>query len=320
MPLEGTLSYMDIAHLLQVVDRARKSGVLEITHGERSARLVFQDGRLIRAESNQAHAGLGELLVEEGVISQDTLERALRIQESAASPRRLGTILCEDLGVPPAAIRSVLERQFRQIVFEVFRWPGARFRFEFGDPDEVIDRFHLSPSEFILDVGIQAGFLAQEALDDPCEDELDCPTVVIACSRSELSEACTAHWRRRGCSVQVCDSPEELERVIREWPLERPSPWVIYEIPENPSAQDLAFLERLRTRRPGLSMVVVGVSASPLVRARVVEHGADAYIRAPSPDDLTGDTADAHMEVFLLQLDKSMQRAALQPQPETAAG
>ena len=320
MPLEGTLSYMDIAHLLQVVGRSRKSGVLEITHGERSARLVFQEGRLIRAESNQAHAGLGELLVEEGVISASDLERALEIQSREGDPRRLGAILCDEFGVSAEDIQRVLARQFRQIVFDVFRWPGGTFRFEFGDPGGVMDRFHLNPSEFILDVGIQAGFLAREGMAREYGDDPECPTVVVACSRPDLADACAAHWRQKGCQVRVCHPPERVEALIREWPLEQPSPWVIYEVPEEPGDADLDVLGRLRAQRPGLAVVAVGVSSSPLVRARVVESGADVYVRAPSPSNLAGDSRDAYMDVFLLQVDKAMQQAALHAAPACAAG
>ncbi|GAB6062115.1 DUF4388 domain-containing protein [Deferrisoma palaeochoriense] len=308
MPLEGTLSYRDLAHLLQVVGSSRKSGVLEIRHEDRVARLVFRDGRLIRAESNQRHPEIGELLVRAGALSPQDLQRALTLQRATGEDRRLGTLLCEEFGVAPEAIQEVLARQFREIVFDVLRWPGGRFRFEFGAPDEVMDRFSLNPSAFILEVGLQAGFLAEEGLAD--DDELGVPKVVIDLGTESLRDACADLFRRKGREVVLVPNPERLGAVLGEWPVRAPLPWIVTGLPAEPSEADWARLEAIRAVQPAVALVVVGESREPAVRSRARAAGADAYVPAPRPGDLAGPQAEAHLEVFLLQLQRAMEQAS----------
>ncbi len=317
MPLEGTLSYLDIAHLLQVVGASRKSGILEITCDERCARLVFQEGRLVRAETNQEHEELGALLVRAGVLDEPALERALELQAADPEGRRLGVILCDELGLPPEAIQRVLAHQFRQIVFDVFRWPRGVFRFEFGAPDEVLDRFNLNPSEFILEVGLRAGFLAQEGMARQ-EVDLDSPGLVLALRDPAVLAACADRGRREGLRVVVCDGPEQVVDVARDWPAGSPSPRVVLEVAPEPAPEDLARVERLREVRPGACIVVVGRAGAPADRARLLARGADAYVRVPGVADLAGPHRDAHLDVFLLQLKRAMAGALPDPRVEEA--
>lgn len=162
MALEGTLSYMDIEHLLKVVESSRKSGVLEISWQDREARLFLQEGRLVRAESNRNHDGIGTLLVRSGILREEQLEQALALQREEGGRRRLGAILCDEFGVSAADTQRLLCHQFEAIVYDVFSWPGGSFVFHIQEAEQVLDRFHLAPVEFLLQVGIQAGLLAQE--------------------------------------------------------------------------------------------------------------------------------------------------------------
>ncbi|RMG95632.1 MAG: DUF4388 domain-containing protein [Candidatus Dadabacteria bacterium] len=309
MPLEGTLSYRDLAHLLQVVGSSKKSGVLEIRHEDRVARLVFREGRLIRAESNQRHPELGELLVRAGALSPPDLQRALTLQRATGEDRRLGTLLCEEFGVAPETIQEVLARQFREIVFDVLRWPGGAFRFEFGAPDEVMDRFSLNPSAFILEVGLQAGFLAEEGLADD-DDELGLPKVVVDLPTETLRDACADLFRRKGREVVLVPNPERLGAVLGDWPVRAPSPWIVTGLPAEPSEADWARLEAIRAVQPAAALVAVGESREPAVRSRARAAGADAYVPAPRPAELAGPHAEAHLDVFLLQLQRAMEQAS----------
>ncbi len=162
MAVEGSLSYMDIAHLLNMVGTSRKSGVLTIRYESREARLFFQQGHLTRAASNQICDGIGSLLVEAGHLNADDLERALEVQRQEGGIRRLGVILFEDFSIRHEDIQSLLLEQARRIVFDVFSWPGGSFSFRADDPAADLDRFHHDPVDLIHEVGIQAGLLAAE--------------------------------------------------------------------------------------------------------------------------------------------------------------
>ena len=164
MALEGTLNYLEIADLLRVIGRSQKSGVMEIVCGDRQARLYFERGALVCAQSNRFHDGVGTLLLRAGLLSEAALENALNIQKTDGGGRRLGAILVDEFGLRPEDIEEVLRHQFERIAFDVFSWPGGTFVFRFTKPSDVTERFRLDPADFILGVGIQGGLLAQEGV------------------------------------------------------------------------------------------------------------------------------------------------------------
>ncbi|MHB8765700.1 MAG: DUF4388 domain-containing protein [Deferrisomatales bacterium] len=312
MALEGTLSYLDISHLLQVVGSSRKSGVLEIWWEDREARLLFREGRLIRAESNRVYLAIGALLLESRLVAEEELARALEIQQAEGGGRRLGTILCDDLGVSPEAIERLLRHQFERVVYDLFSWPGGHFAFQFEDPGEGLDRFHLNPAEFILGVGIQAGLLAQDAVEREQRDP-DRPPFMLLLRRPELAERCRAHWRRKGHRVTVCERPEEVLGCLGEWDVSEPLPVVVADLAgagDRGGLGGLEVAEGARDLRPEVRVVLVGDSVDPKERIAARSRGAAGYVRAPGADDLAGPQRETHLDVFLMQLERVVQMAA----------
>ena len=213
MALEGTLNYLDISHLLHVVGTSKKSGVLEISWQERQARLFFENGGLVRAESNRSHEGIGTLLVNAGVLAPEALEAALATQRDDPGRRRLGAILCDELELAPEALQQMLRRQFQDIVFDVFSWPSGNFVFNFSSPEEIEERFTIDAVAFILDVGVQAGLLAEEGMDRAGADPDRVPVVLLT-GDDALSGTVVEFWRRKGHQVVACERVEELRGFL----------------------------------------------------------------------------------------------------------
>jgi hypothetical protein len=163
MPLEGKLGYRDIADLLRVVDVRQKSGVLRIRWEARNAKLFFSRGELFRAESSQYSARIGDVLVGQGVLERDDIDRALSLQTKEGGRRRLGAILHDEFGLSDAEVQHALTAQFKAIAFDVLSWPEGRFEFDFTTPSMIPERYCQSASDFILRVGIEAGLLAHDA-------------------------------------------------------------------------------------------------------------------------------------------------------------
>lgn len=307
MALEGTLNYLDISHLLQVVGAARKSGVLEIWWEDREARLLFRDGRLIRAESNRVHLAIGTLLVQSHLLTEDQLTAALAQQRGEEGHRRLGVVLCEEFGIASTAIEGLLRHQFERVVYELFSWPGGNFAFHFGDPGEGLDQFHLNPAEFILEVGVQAGLLAQEGVDREQSDPTRVPFVLFFEDR-EFSTLCRDHWRRRGHRVTLCDTMQEALGCLGEWGAGEPLPVLVIDLPAA-GPEGRGFLEEAGEVLPGVIAVVVGESSDPRARTVARARGAEAYARKPNSEDLSGPQRGIHIDVFLMRLDKAVDLA-----------
>ncbi|GAB4260224.1 MAG: hypothetical protein Kow0092_08980 [Deferrisomatales bacterium] len=309
MALEGTLSYLDIAHLLKVVESSEKSGVLDIRWQERSARLFFQRGRLIRAESNRCDQGIGTLLVQARRLRREDLTKALAVQAQEGGQRRLGAILCDDFGVDAEEMERFLAMQFERIVYDVFSWPGGTFTFEFHEPEAVLDRFALDPVDFILRVGIRAGLLAEEGVERERGDPEG--RLVLALLRDpRLREGCCRAAQGSEIRLVACESTEQLlDRIAAAEAGSRPCAAVV-ELSEGEDGGEredpFAVLESVRRLSPDLRLVAVGGASDPGSRVAARVRGADAYVRKPDPRDLLGPQRDTHLEVFRMALGQAL--------------
>jgi len=160
MGLKGKLGYHEIADLFNMVETTRKSGILRIICGVHRARLFFEWGELIRAESNRFSSKLGEILVLHGVVTADEVQEALSMQHAQEGERKLGTILADEFEVSEEEVQAALATQFKAIVSDVLQWPGGSFEFDSVLPQGASDKFSLSASDFLLEVGIETGVLS----------------------------------------------------------------------------------------------------------------------------------------------------------------
>ena len=95
MSLVGNLEDLGLGEILQIVSLSRKSGVLELNSRDRSGKIIFQAGQVIRATANTFPENLGDLLLRGGMIDLDTLKQALVVQQEKADGRRIGDILAD---------------------------------------------------------------------------------------------------------------------------------------------------------------------------------------------------------------------------------
>lgn len=163
MPLEGKLNYGELADLLQVIDISRKTGILNVSSRKGVGRLFFEMGKLVRAESNLFSVRVGDVLVEQGVISHEDRHEALEIQRKEGSRRKLGAIICEDMGVGVSEIEVALAAQFKAVIMNILTWTQGKIRFEPADESVTRERFFINTTEFILEVGMEAGYLLAES-------------------------------------------------------------------------------------------------------------------------------------------------------------
>lgn len=209
MGLKGKLGYRDIADLFNTVETAKKSGVMRINCGSRTARLFFEWGELIRAESNRFSDKIGAILVEHGAVTGKEVEEALELQRSRPEKQRLGCILCAEYGVSESDIQDALAAQFKAIVSDVVTWPGGAFEFDFELPPDSADRFTLSASEFLLEVGIEAGLLARQADQSGRRAVLAEPDPELA---TDLAEALA----KIGISALIAADRDSLDLVLAD--------------------------------------------------------------------------------------------------------
>jgi hypothetical protein len=161
MALEGNLSYTELADLLKIVNLSSKTGTLYIAGSNSKARLYFETGKLLRAESSRFSTRVGDILVDQGVMTRERVDVALDIQSKENGARKLGAIICDDLNVEVKDIEAALRTQFKSVVVDLLTWPEGQIYFDVSAESNIKERFVIDAAGFILDIGIEAGYLAE---------------------------------------------------------------------------------------------------------------------------------------------------------------
>jgi hypothetical protein len=145
MSLAGELRTIDLFDLLAWIMGRRKSGFMQLSRRSTRKRLGFRDGVLHTSNSNDPRETIGQTLVRDGVISEETLFRALLRQEQ--EKRRLGEILTAEGLVSEQQLTHMLRANAEAHLHDLFLWPDGRFEFDDGQmPPE-------SPSDLRVELG-----------------------------------------------------------------------------------------------------------------------------------------------------------------------
>ena len=130
MALQGTLKDFSITEIIQLIGQQLKTGVLRIRKGKKIVEIYFVDGMIVHVFSNYRGKKdlIGEILVKAKLISEDQLERVLRIQKG--THKYLGEILVELQLLTKEDILKVISNQVYETIYDLFWWEDGIFNFD----------------------------------------------------------------------------------------------------------------------------------------------------------------------------------------------
>ena len=156
MALEGTLKDFALPDIFQLIGLQKKTGALILTNESDEVTIAFKDGLLVSADSRKKRLEerLGTRLVKSGLITEGQLHDVLEKQKQTL--QRIGIVLVNEGLVRKEDLRKALEIQVTQIIFRVFRWEDADYRFD-QDAQIDYDRENFQPigAESILMEGMR---------------------------------------------------------------------------------------------------------------------------------------------------------------------
>lgn len=131
MAIEGPLKELNIHDVFQLLDLARKTGVLCVTSELRqnAGMVFFERGAVVAAEIRSNPHPLGEVLLKAGKIGEADLARARALQEGGDA-RRLGDILVETGAIARRELERQVRAQVEEVIFELMHWSEGYFSFE----------------------------------------------------------------------------------------------------------------------------------------------------------------------------------------------
>jgi hypothetical protein len=130
MALQGTLKDFSITEIIQLIGQQLKTGVLKIRRGKNVAEISFVDGMIVHVYSNYRGKKdlIGEILVKAQLITDEQLERVLKVQKETF--RYLGEILVELQLLTKEDVLKVISTQVYETIYDLFWWEDGEFNFD----------------------------------------------------------------------------------------------------------------------------------------------------------------------------------------------
>jgi Domain of unknown function (DUF4388) len=130
MALQGTLKDFSITEIIQLIGQQLKTGVLRIRRGKKLVEISFVDGMIVHVYSNYRGQKdlIGEILVKAKLITEEQLERTLRIQKGTL--KYLGEILVEQQFLTKDDVLKVISTQIYETIYDLFWWEDGTFSFD----------------------------------------------------------------------------------------------------------------------------------------------------------------------------------------------
>ena len=141
MDLGGNLEVLDPAMVFQVASICELTGKMKFITVDNVASCWFQDGHLLCATIDTRRKTIGRYLIENEVITEEQLERSLEERRSSGKGERIGDILVRKGFLELETLKSSIQEQMKEVVYEVLPWKEGQFVFFSGAEPEDEDIF-----------------------------------------------------------------------------------------------------------------------------------------------------------------------------------
>ncbi len=164
MSLHGNLEQFPIIDVIQLLNGARKSGILRLSSTKGESQLVFHNGDLVSANYLNNRVRIGQVLVSAGAITEEQLVQALDIQKNLGDARKplVITMLEHDM-VDETAAYNGLESLIEMTIVEVLTWKEGQFSLEIAKSDHA-GGYHFSRTKFPQRILLNAQGILMESL------------------------------------------------------------------------------------------------------------------------------------------------------------
>lgn len=133
-PTKGSLRRFPFPRLIREIARGNLTGSLYLLSGQTKKVVFFEAGQPVFVRSNVLSECLGQVLAQEGLITQEQCEQTL--EAIRRTGKKQGELLVE-MGILSAGnLRYGLQAQLRAKLFDIFGWEDGRYQFK---PDAIED-------------------------------------------------------------------------------------------------------------------------------------------------------------------------------------
>jgi hypothetical protein len=161
MSLVGRLEDLALTDIFQIISLSKKTGTLILKGKSGAAVVVFKNGQVVQAATDNLRDTLGNILIGRGLITEQDLTKALDSQKKQKGGKRLGQILVE-LGVlDQQVLEETIREQIENMIYSLLAWEDGFFNFDLGEVSSG-DKIEVVTQEFLLKAGINPEYLLME--------------------------------------------------------------------------------------------------------------------------------------------------------------
>lgn len=155
---------LPLPRMLQILRRERRTGLLTHRCGARQTVFQLDQGRLAFVRCNDPDLRLGRVLRQLGSVTEEQLAAAERELEERTTPARLGEVLVEQGALTEADLHRPLQLQLRKVISAAFAEPSGELLFRSEEAP--------APEHVVLDADPRAVIVAGCAAWTPAGDHL----------------------------------------------------------------------------------------------------------------------------------------------------
>jgi len=164
MSFTGDLEHLPIVDVIQLLNATRKSGILSVRGRKGESQLVFKDGFIVSASHLNNTLRIGEVLVERGAITRESLGPALEVQKSGGSERKpIIGILLEMGMVEEKDAYAGLQALIEVTIVEMLTWKKGTFVLE-PYLQKAPDAYQYCPGNITREINVDAQGVLMDAL------------------------------------------------------------------------------------------------------------------------------------------------------------
>lgn len=151
MAIKGSLREASLADVCQLLSLGQKSGCLSVADGSRFGQIYFERGRITYARIVNRRDRLGDILVRDGLLTQEQLDDVL--QRQAQQPdRRVGELLVATGQLSRSDLTRYIQLQIEEAIYHLFTWSRGSFFFDVdARPDEADIVASINPETLLLE-------------------------------------------------------------------------------------------------------------------------------------------------------------------------
>jgi len=127
MSLQGDFATMPLPDLLQWLAISQKTGILLLQRREIIKEIYFRIGKIVASASNDPREYFGQFLLSHGKIGEDDLMRAF--QKQGETGIKLGRILVMEGTLQEDEVQRFLRIKAEETIYDLFLWEEGTFKF-----------------------------------------------------------------------------------------------------------------------------------------------------------------------------------------------